>query len=62
MAYAWSTASVGLKWRYIDAMRDADPLGAGFDYRIGAVDYLDLFAEKAFESGILSGLTRVRGR
>lgn len=24
-----STASVGLKWRYLDAMRDADPRGQG---------------------------------
>jgi outer membrane receptor protein involved in Fe transport len=53
----WRWLGVGVTWRYIDAMHDADAPGFGWDYRVPSQHYYDLFAESHFEGGLFERLT-----
>lgn len=57
LSYEWRPVTLGVQWRHIDSMQDAD---RSLDYRIANFDYLDLFASATIDVGTLGGLT-VRG-
>jgi outer membrane receptor protein involved in Fe transport len=53
----WQWLGVGVAWRYIDGMHDADAPGLGWgEYRVPSQHYYDCFAEVHFEGGAFEGL------
>jgi len=54
LSYDWSPVAIGVQWRHIDGMQDAN---RALDYQIPSFDYLDLYASVTLDAGGLSGLS-----
>lgn len=54
LRYEWESLGLGVQWRYVDAMRDAD---LELDYGVPSYDVFDLYASYSIDQGEISGLT-----
>lgn len=53
LSYAWSSLTVGGRWRYIDSMQDREEA----EFTVPSRDYFDLYADYVVDQGMLDGLT-----
>jgi len=58
LSYEWSPVTLGVQWRHIDGMQDAN---RSLDYHIPSFDYFDLYASIAVDAGGLAGLSLYAG-
>jgi iron complex outermembrane receptor protein len=53
LSYDWEFLGLGVQWRYVDAMMDAD---LELDYEVPSYDYFDLYVSYSIDAGVLAGL------